>query len=99
MKKSITVLALSVASTSAMALVVPPAGSATYKTICLEVFEPVSGAAIARSCDATANNARSGVPLLVHGCAEGQIALNSRIVNGKADPQFSSCMPPNLAQL
>lgn len=100
MKKSITVLALSAASTSAMALVAPPRpGQVSIKTYCLEVYESADGAKNASSCDESANNVRRHAVILDNGCTEDQVALSTRVFNGKPQINISSCLPPNVAQL
>lgn len=99
MKKSITVLALSAASTAATAFPIFPSSQVKFKTICLELYETAAGAKNASGCDAASNNASSHIPLLDNGCAENQVALTTRVVNGKADIKIASCLPPNVAQL
>ena len=100
MKKTITALALSAASSSAFALMAPqnPEEIVT-KTICLNVYQDAKGVSYAASSDATVNNEFYKVALLENGCAEGQVALTATKINKKFDVSIKSCVPVNITQL
>ena len=96
MKKTIAALALGASSSSAFALMPPPIAT---KTICLAVAEDANGVQRATSCDASANNVTSGVPLLANGCAEDQVSLVALKFGNRYNINIASCLPPNVTQL
>lgn len=100
MKKTITALALSAASSSAFALMAPhnPEEIVT-KTICLNVYQDSNGVSYADSCDASSNNEFYNSPLLANGCAQGQVALTATKINHKFNVSIKSCVPVNITQL
>lgn len=104
MKKTITALALTAASSAASsAAFARPAPPVATKTYCLDTFEDARGALVAGTCDQSQNNIDLGLPVLSNGCAATQIALTANKFTSDPDAPFSivvrPCLPPNVAQL
>ena len=93
MKKTITSMALLVASAQAMALV--PV-QIEKKTVCLnsKVYKYEDGSKVIGSCDETNNNIHLKKEIKQNGCAEGQTALSVT-----KQTAIQSCMPPGVIQL
>ncbi|SMF79917.1 hypothetical protein [Pseudobacteriovorax antillogorgiicola] len=96
-QKTIAVMSLAV-SASASAFMPAPQPTKT-KTICLNSYELRDGSVNAGTCDESDNNYYDQREILDNGCAEGQIALKTKLVNGKFDINVRSCLPTNVVQL
>lgn len=93
MKKTITSVALMVASTQAMAFY---PGQLENKTVCLssKIYKYEDGSKAIGNCDETNNNKDQNKQIKQNGCADGQIALTVH-----KDTAIQSCMPPGVVQL
>ncbi|MCB0393036.1 MAG: hypothetical protein KDD25_00670 [Bdellovibrionales bacterium] len=74
-KKTIAALAITAASSNAVAMRWPGSQDYENKTVCLSSYTDSNGLLYSGDCDNTANNVKFDKEILANGCAEKQSAL------------------------
>lgn len=91
MKKTISMLAILAAASSASAMIGP--NQPETQTVCLQTYKTADGSLYAASCDSSRNNKSEELKLKKNGCAKGQVALS--VEKGSVH----SCLPAGAVQL